>query len=199
MITLQRSIARLAGAATLVAALCALSDTAWSQAQLPPVDKSDSNGNSLVDMLFDRQSDWKEGPVDSLPALPSNGNLLPFDLSQRSGMKYMIDGKSVSVGADGVVRYTVVIDSPSGTRNIRYEGMHCASYRWRLYSGTNSEGTAWDNASTDWARIEDSALNGYHGTLYNNYFCDNKVPAKASNIVQNIRYGRSLRAQDYRN
>lgn len=199
MITLQWSIARLAGATTLVAVLCTLSGTARAQAQLPPVDKSDQNGNSLVDMLFDRQSDWKEGMVSSLPALPVNGNLLPFDLVQRSAMTYMIDSKSVSVGADGVVRYTVVIDSPSGTRNIRYEGMHCASYRWRLYSGANSEGTAWDNASTDWARIEDSALNGYHGTLYNDYFCDNKVPAKAANIVQNIRYGRSLRARDYRN
>ncbi|MGI4857758.1 MAG: CNP1-like family protein [Janthinobacterium lividum] len=199
MITLQRSIARLVGATTLVAALGALSGTAWSQAQLPPVDKSDQNGNSLVDMLFDRQSDWKENQVDSLPALPENRNLLPFDLAQRSGLTYMIDSKSVSVGADGVVRYTVVIDSASGARNIRYEGMHCASYRWRLYSGANSDGTAWDNASTDWARIEDSTLNGYHGTLYNDYFCDNKMPAKASSIVQNIRFHRSLRAQDYRN
>lgn len=199
MITLPGPLARLARATTLVAALCALSDTARAQAQLPPVEKSSENGNSLIDMLFDRQSDWKEGPVTALPALPTNANLLPFDLTQRTAMTYMIDSKSVSVGADGVVRYTVVIDSPSGTRNIRYEGMHCASYRWRLYSGVNSEGTAWDNASTDWTRIEDSALNGYHASLYTNYFCDNKVPARAASIVQNIRYGRSLRAQDYRN
>ena len=196
MISMKWSSARVAGAAALLGALCAVSTTASAQITAGKF----SNANSLGDLLFDRSDDWKEKPVSALPALPAEKDLLPFDVSTASQLSYLIDSKSISVGADGVIRYTVIISSPSGARNIRYEGIHCSDYRWRLYSAANSDGTEWDtSASTDWARIEGSDLNGYHGTLYNDYFCDNKIPvARANNIVQSIRYHRSLRDKDYR-
>lgn len=195
MISMKWSSARLAGAAALVGALCAVSTTAFAQLTAEKF----TNANSLGDLLFDRSDDWKEKPISSLPPLPSDKDLLPFDVSTASRLNYQIDSKSISVGSDGVIRYTVVISSPSGARNIRYEGIHCSDYRWRLYSGANSDGTSWDNASTDWARIGGSDLNGYHAALFNDYFCDNKIPvARANNIVQSIRYHRSLREKDYR-
>lgn len=205
MISLKWPSVRIAGAAavlTLLGGLCVgaqaaqgndANDAASSNDKLPA-------GTNLTD-LFKQQdaSDVKEAPLQAMPALPSNSNLLPFTLDTHSDLNFMVDSKSISVGKDGVVRYTVVIDTPSGARNIRYEGIHCNSYSWRLYSGTNSDGTAWDNASTAWTRIENSPTNGYQASLASNYFCDNKAPVpKASSIVQSIRYGKSLRANMYR-
>lgn len=164
-------------------------------------DDSDGGVNlaDLPDLLLNRTSKWKEGPLAGFPALPNDRNLIPFSLDHPSDLKFQIDSQSITVSKDGVVRYTVVIDTPSGTRNTRFEGIHCASYRWRLYSGTNSDGTAWDNASTPWTLIEGPGPNDYHATLATNYFCDNKTPVpKVKTIVEMIRYGRSLQQANYR-
>jgi len=42
-----------------------------------------------------------------------------------------IDSKSLSVGTDGVVRYSVVIVSGSGARNVLFEGLRCATREFR--------------------------------------------------------------------
>lgn len=136
------------------------------------------------------------------PPLPNLDQLLPFEITRRSELSYAIDPASVSVsksGSDGVVRYTVVIRSRSGATNIRYEGIRCDAFLWRLYSAANASGTAWEDISTDWARIEGSSLNGYHAALSSDYMCDNKSPAgKAADIVKRIRYQRSVNSDSYR-
>ncbi|WP_347556789.1 CNP1-like family protein [Robbsia sp. KACC 23696] len=157
-------------------------------------------GKSLMDMITGKADNWQEMPVASLPPLPLDKNLLPFQVSAQADLTFLIDKTSISVGKDGVVRYTVEVKSPAGARNIRYEGIRCANYSWRLYSGTNSDGTAWDNASTDWMRIQQNPMNGYQDALYNDYFCSNKSPVSSvKQIVEYIRYNRSLRTNDYRN
>ena len=143
--------------------------------------------------LLDRHATFKEQAVDTLPPLPRDGDLLPFEVSQNSPLTFAIDGRSLSIGDhDHVIRYTVVITSPQGARNVRYEGIRCDTYEWRAYAATDEAGTAWDRgAATEWARIENTALNGYHAALYTDYFCASKMPvASAKVITDNIRYRR---------
>lgn len=45
---------------------------------------------------------------------------------------YFIDGSTISVGADQVIRYTLVIVSSSGAQNISYEGMRCLTAEKRV-------------------------------------------------------------------
>src|SRR5207253_11296418 len=45
----------------------------------------------------------------ALPAPPRDADLIPFEVSPAGNFTFAIDGKSVAVGADGAVRYTVVI------------------------------------------------------------------------------------------
>lgn len=176
-------------------ALCVAESTP-AFAQQNSTDNSDSsdNGDSpVIKYLFDRPSKWTENPITTLPALPQPANLVPFEVSSNSPLTFMVDWKSVSVGTDGVVRYTVVITSPEGARNVRYEGIHCDTYEWRLYSGANDAGTDWDHASTDWDRIESSSLNAYHAALYTDYFCTSRSPSgSAKTIVSNLRSHRTL-------
>jgi hypothetical protein len=155
----------------------------------PPNPKDDSK----FQYLLDRKTVWTENKVDTLPPLPSAQNLLGFEVSNNTPLHFAIDSKSLSVGSDGVVRYTVVITSPTGARNVNYEGIRCDTYEWRLYAGLNADHDGWDRTvANDWTRIENGNLNAYHASLYQDYFCENKMPTgSAKMILDNLRTHRT--------
>jgi CNP1-like family len=164
-----------------------------SSAGKQPTNKDDS----AFAYLLDRQSNWVENKVDTLPPLPQESNLLPFDVSGNTPLQFAVDRTSLSVGSDGVVRYTVVVTSPSGARNVNYEGIRCDTYEWRLYAGLNADHNGWDQTvANSFTRIENGALNAYHAALYQDYMCANKLPTgSAKQIVENIRYKRTATSQ----
>ena len=55
--------------------------------------------------------DWKEIEL-KLPALPKADALIEFFVSSATSFKFFVAPLSLSVGADGVVRYTLVARSP---------------------------------------------------------------------------------------
>lgn len=153
--------------------------------------------DSAFRYLLDEPSNWVENKVDTLPPLPQSADLLPFEVSGNTPLHFALDAKSVTVGTDGVVRYTVVITSPAGARNVNYEGIRCDTYEWRLYAGIDADHNNWDRTvANDWTRIENGELNAYHAVLYQDYFCANKMPmASAQRIVENVRYKRTATSQ----
>ena len=155
--------------------------------------KPTNKDDSAFVYLLDRKGNWVENKVDTLPPLPQDSNLLPFEVSGNTPLQFAIDRNSLSVGTDGVVRYTVVVTSPSGARNVNYEGIRCDNYEWRLYAGLNADHDGWDRTvANEFSRIENGALNAYHAALYQDYICANKIPtANAKQIVENIRYKRT--------
>ncbi|WP_094781590.1 CNP1-like family protein [Paraburkholderia ribeironis] len=155
--------------------------------------KPTNKDDSAFTYLLDRKSNWVENTVDTLPPLPQDSTLLPFEVSGNTPLQFAIDRNSLTVGTDGVVRYTVVVTSPSGARNINYEGIRCDTYEWRLYAGLNADHDGWDRTvANDFTRIENGALNAYHAALYQDYLCANKLPAtNAKQMIENIRYKRT--------
>jgi hypothetical protein len=155
--------------------------------------KPTNKDDSAFVYLLDRKGNWVENQVDTLPPLPQESNLLPFEVSGNTPLQFAIDRNSLSVGTDGVVRYTVVVTSPSGARNVNYEGIRCDTYEWRLYAGLNADHDDWDRTvANEFSRIENGALNAYHAALYQDYMCANKMPTgKAAQIIENIRYKRT--------
>jgi len=112
---------------------------------------------------------WAEIEVQ-LPTFPENETLIPFTVGAATDTKYLIDGNSLSVGSDGVLRYTLVVISSSGARNISYEGMRCATAERRFYAFGRADKT-WSKArSNQWVKIRGST-NNHHVELYTNYFC----------------------------
>lgn len=115
---------------------------------------------------------WEEIEAQ-IPAFPRPENLVPFTVSAASDNKFMVDRESITVGVDGVVRYTLVVASPSGAQNISYEGLRCSSGERRLYAFGRSDNT-WSKArGNPWARVQESTLNRHHAALYFEYFCPN--------------------------
>jgi len=110
-------------------------------------------------------------PEVEFPAFPQTENLLPFKVSATTSNEFLIDSNSLSVGSDGVTRYTLVIVSPSGARNVSYEGMKCATGERRVYALGRADET-WARARNDrWTRITNSTLNRHHAALFSEYFC----------------------------
>lgn len=105
------------------------------------------------------------------PPFPRAENMIPFTVSATTRNEFMIDGESLSVSHDGTVRYTLVIVSPAGARNITYEAMRCKTAERRLYAVARADDT-WAKARSDkWVRIRESTLNRHHAALFGDYFC----------------------------
>ncbi|QIK37083.1 hypothetical protein GWK36_02655 [Caldichromatium japonicum] len=95
---------------------------------------------------------WSEDP-SWLPPLPQEADLLPLNVASGSGVfRYFIDGRNLVIGQDGVVRYTILIRSPSGTPNLSFEGIRCtARGQYRVFAyGTDQGFTPVDQ---DWQPI----------------------------------------------
>jgi hypothetical protein len=139
----------------------------------------------------DKDKPWQEVAVQ-LPAAPAAENLLPFYVSATATQAFLIDPKSLTVGSDGVVRYTLVSMSPQGATNISYEGIRCSSFEKKLYAFGQANG-GWSRSRRDqWERIIAGNANRQHAALAQDYFCEGKtIAGKAENIVERIRSQRT--------
>ena len=155
--------------------------------------QADQQGRQRVRLPHGPQAELGRKQGRHLPPLPKDANLLEFTVSNNTPLSFFIDKNSLSVGDDGVIRYTVVVKSPAGARNVNYEGIRCDNYNWRLYASINEDQTDWDRTvENDFRRIENGELNAYHAALYQDYFCANKLPTgSAKQILSNIQMKRT--------
>jgi len=116
---------------------------------------------------------WQE--IESqLPAFPQDANLIPFDVSATARHQYFIDYPSVSVGEDGVVRFTVVVRTRGGAENVSFEGMRCTTGEHKLYAFGHRKAASgeWSrNRHARWIIVKDRANNSYQRELFTSYFC----------------------------
>lgn len=117
---------------------------------------------------------WQEVEI-SLPAPPRDDGLLAFEVSAATGNRFFIDPASLSVGGDGVVRYTLVVLAPAGGRGITYEGIRCETRERRIYASGRSDGTWSKSRAGQWSRIQEAYANRQHAALYLEYFCPGGV------------------------
>ena len=153
----------------------------------------------LFESDFDEnQKEWKEIEA-KIPAYPKDGNLLPFEAGGASPHRFFIDAQSLSIGEDGVVRYTLVVKTAGGATNVTFEGVRCDERQQKLYALGHAGGN-WTRArNPQWRRIEYQEVNRHHGVLFADFLCsgtgNNRTPAKnAAEVVQRLKYGPSSRA-----
>ncbi len=144
--------------------------------------------------LFEEEAapEWKELPLQ-LPAFPVSSNLIPFQVSPDASASFFIDEKSLSLGDDGIVRYSLLVRAAGGAENLSYEGIRCATAERRLYAlGRSSE---WVLSRNDaWQRIVDNAFNRQHAVLAKEFFCPpGSVLPDREAIVRQLRNAARLR------
>ncbi len=141
------------------------------------------------DIEFDQEKPWVELQAQ-LPTYPKEENYLPFFVSATAVNQFYIDAPSISIGEDGVVRYTLIVKSPYGAVNVSFEGVRCASGERKLYAFGRSDGS-WSRArNVKWENIEYKDINRQHHMLHDDFFCEGHITARAeADIVKKLKMG----------
>ncbi len=161
------------------------------------------------DSEFDSGKTWAGLEVE-LPAYPKAENLLPFDAGPASNNLHYIDAPSIMVGRDGIVRYTLVIKSPSGATNVTYEGMRCPIdgdgareharaeililkfyvTEKRLYAIGRDDGTWARPQVSKWEEVEDISQHYAQRALSRYFFCPaNIIVRNKKEAIQALKTG----------
>lgn len=183
MIALKHSVRVLLAAAVLTAAEA-------SAQELPMRDPA-------ADVIDFSEKPFAEDKV-KLPPAPKAEDLIRFDAGPtRRGFQHFVDGASLSLGEDGVIRYTLVITSDAGARNVTYEGMRCQSSERKIYAFGRPDG-AWSKArDLEWRSIDRTTGEGPIYFLYNYVFCPGRAAvASAGEAVAALKAGAHPRSSD---
>jgi len=121
---------------------------------------------------------WQEGEA-TLPDFPKDEDLLEFYVSAGTANRFYIDGKSISPGADGVVRFALVVRTAGGATNTSFEGIRCGTLETRLYA-IGSKGVWVPARNSAWNPIENKPINRHHAALSRDYFCPSMVPIQTA-------------------
>ena len=112
--------------------------------------------------------DWREREL-ALPAAPDRARLMPFYVSATATFSFFVDPASISVGDDGVVRYTLLARSPEGAETVTYEGMRCSERQFRIYAIASANG--WARVDKPWRPILLPSVQPWEEVLYREVFC----------------------------
>lgn len=108
----------------------------------------------------------------ALPAYPVNREAwIPFETTAVTRNRFFVDRESLFISEDRTIRYALIIESPSGVRNVSYEGMRCSTAEVKTYAWGTSEGKWYAAKQPQWQPIRVDRINGQHETLYERYFC----------------------------
>jgi len=121
--------------------------------------------------LVDAEPDWTEDAL-VLPPAPEASRLIPFEVGGTSPNRHFIDEASLSVGADRVVRYVLVVRTPGGAENVTFEGIRCATGERRIYASGRKDGSWAPMKNSDWQPISVNNYNRPRAALAYDYFCD---------------------------
>ncbi len=157
-----------------------------------PLIGGENSNFANFEYAFDDTARWEE-LQHQLPPWPKAESHIPINLDARSSNRFFVDYTSVSAGSDGVVRYSMVIKSPSGAETISFEGMRCTTGERKLYAFGRSDGKGggtWSrNRYARWEPIQVRGLNDFRRELFYHYFCTVEGAAKLPDIQRNLKSG----------
>jgi len=123
----------------------------------------------------EREDEHLDEQSPKLPSFPKEENLVGIQVDGEASFGYFVDLESVSVGGDGVVRYTLVARSDGGATNIAYEGIRCKGRERKLYAFGRADKT-WSAArNQQWKSISDLPVNRIQAALHDGFFCPARI------------------------
>ena len=112
---------------------------------------------------------WKEIEAQ-LPPYPNAKDLALMEGGRPDSHNFYVDTASISLGQDGVTRYTAVLKTTGGATNVTFEGIRCQTREHKLYATGRADGT-WARArNPKWDRVT-SSTKPYQWMLYREFFC----------------------------
>lgn len=120
---------------------------------------------------------WVESATD-IPAFPKEGSLIEFFVGPTERNRFYVDGSTINIGNDGIVRYVAVLKTSSGVSNVTLEAMRCSTREIKLVAVGRSDAT-WDKVDGPrWRFIENKTINSYRAVLSRNFLCPAGAPLR---------------------
>lgn len=147
------------------------------------------SGTVSAGLLFEPDPDWVEAEY-VLPPAPAEASLRNFFVSSASPNRFFVDEASLDVGADGVIRYVLVVRTPGGAENVTFEGLRCATGERRIYASGRKDGSWAAMKNSAWAPISNNAYNRPRAALAWDILCDGPAaPRDRSETLDRLRGG----------
>lgn len=145
--------------------------------------------SAVLGQLAASDPDWKEQDSPPPPSFEIN-RLVPFDVSVNSAMKWGFDPETMKIGKDGVVRYVVVAQSPSGVVNAMYEAVRCTTAEWKSYARFN-KGSGWTVAADpQWTPLSVNQVSLHALRLAKQGMCTGAAPASSvREVIRSVKNG----------
>ncbi len=104
---------------------------------------------------------------DPLPKVPAPQDTLAFQGSATTSNRFAVDPASLAIDGETVVRFTLIVTSASGVRNVSYEAFRCYSGEQRLLAIARADGSWSVLAKSEWRPLErDDSRNTQYRELY---------------------------------
>ncbi|MBI4989718.1 MAG: CNP1-like family protein [Rhodocyclales bacterium] len=128
-------------------------------------------GDKKYGEFYEEDKKWTELEA-KLPDYPKEQNLIEFNAGAATSNRYYVDGSTLSIGGDGVVRYVVVVRTHGGAINVNFEGIRCGAKERKLYAFGRSDSTWGKSRTQEWQSIRPGS---YQAVLSKEYFCPGTI------------------------
>ncbi len=131
---------------------------------------------------------WKESRI-TLPPYPLDRNLISVPLPERDNLKIYIDEKSISLLPDRAIRFSLIVESPTGARNVFYDAIRCETKEYKTYAFGTTKSTFQLVKNPKWRKIPYYPTNAFRYHLYEYVVCGKDGSAlPPEELVRIIKY-----------
>lgn len=105
------------------------------------------------------------------PAYPRDKDLIEYTATGRSTSRFLVDGATLGIAEDKVIRFVLDVRSSSGVRNVTYSGVRCDTWQWKDYAYANGDRGWRLDEDAAWQDIERKNFNNYRESLVSEFLC----------------------------
>lgn len=139
---------------------------------------------------WQEENQFEEEQV-TLPQTVGVDRVIEFPIHAGSELRFGIDPKTVSVGADGVVRYVLVARSAAGAVNVLYQGLRCKTGEFRTYGQWHAASGWSSQAGAKWDAWAFTSAGLPAKTLARDALCEGTLPnTPVEKMLRELRYGK---------
>jgi hypothetical protein len=122
----------------------------------------------------------------NLPAWPEDRDLAELQQSVRPDLRFFVDRRSIELVPGGEFRFTLVARTASGSRNVTFEAIRCAT-RDRMMLAVGSPDRRWSPARfMRWEPVERNDPIGMRDVLWRDIFCPGRQPLETLKEVMAV-------------
>lgn len=133
--------------------------------------------------------EWVEDAAAPPPAYAKDG-LIAIEMPSYVTLQVGIDPATVAVGADGVVRYVVVMRNTTGSVNAAYEGILCTKGEVKTYARAGTNGKWVAVQQPEWKALTDNLPSRHAYAIAKQGGCDGRTSAKREDTLLALRRGK---------